>query len=60
MCNSMNSNIRFIICPDAGRFKVIVAYEGEEIAWRGFDTITQAGQRILRACENLEKGGNAR
>jgi hypothetical protein len=51
----MNGNIQFIICPDGGRFKVIAADKGEEIVWRGFDTLTQAGQRILLACENLEK-----
>jgi hypothetical protein len=55
----VSSNIRFIICPDSKGFKIIAAYEGEEIVWRGFDTLTQAGQRILKACENLEKGGNA-
>jgi hypothetical protein len=53
--SSMNGNIRFNICSDAGHFKVVVAYENEEVAWGPYQTLVEIADRIRTALENLDK-----
>jgi hypothetical protein len=51
----MTGNLRFIIIPTSGGFKLICQYENDEIAWGPFKTLPEVSDRIREALTNLEK-----
>jgi len=52
----MNGNARFTVIPSAteSRVALVIAYQDAEQTER-FGSATEAGERILQACKNLDK-----
>jgi hypothetical protein len=51
----MSGNLRFIIIPTPGSYKLICQYKNDEVTWGPFTTLLEVSERIRVALENLDK-----
>jgi hypothetical protein len=51
----MKGNLRFIIIPTSGGYKLICQYQSDEVTWGPFKTLPEVSDRIRLALTNLEQ-----
>jgi hypothetical protein len=51
----MRGNLRFVIIPTSGGYKIICQYEVDEATWGPYQTLREVADRIRLALTNLEQ-----